>query len=368
MAVSLDAVVASETIDVTAPIEGTVRRKPLKAGDVLDSGAALASITNPMVNPTPHAETKARLAALEGDVKSLEWLILQLEQMSQSLAARGSRFQTQRSHQLQLLNDELQANVAANQAKRREAEARLLRVQAMNREGVGTLQALQEAERDQAVAKESEAASARQLDNARTTLDALKDGLSLSDFSTADKSYSGQRRDEVLVSLTRLRADLDTKKTLRDALVAQLEIQVAQYERESTSMVTTQQRSRVISVDVGDGVYVSRGTRLGKLADCSRLRVVAYVNERSYNRLRVGDAATIHVGLDGAGFSGRVELLLGPPELRVNAQAAAQMTSDLRGRYAVLVESAQLVEALSASCNAGQSAKVTFAPSRRFWG
>lgn len=368
MAVSLDAVVTTDTVDVTAPIEGIVRRGPVKPGSLLDEGAELASVTNQLVDASPHNETRARLAALEGDVQSIEWLIAQLERINQSLAARGVKFQAQRSRQLELLAGELQANVSASQARLREAEARAARVQAMNREGVATLQAVEEAERDRAVAKESEAAAASQLDNARATLDALKDGLSLSDFSTADKSYSGQRQDEVLVALTRLRAEVNTKKTLRDALAAQLKTQVAQYERESSARVVTQHRSRLLSVDVGDGVYVTRGTKLGRLADCSRLRVMVYVNERSYNRLRVGDVATIEVGLDDAAFTGRVELLLGPPELRVSAQAAAGLSSDLRDRYAVLVESSDLTQALSGSCNVGQSAKVTFAPSRRFWG
>lgn len=368
MAVSLDAVVTTESVDVTAPIDGILKRSATKPGDVLDGGVQLATISNQLVDERPHAETQAKLLALEGDVQSLTWLITQLERMNQSLAARGAKFQTQRSRQLQLLTDELQANVAANQAKLREADARLERVQAMATEGVATQQALQEAERDHTVAKETESASARQLDNAHATLDALKDGLSLSDFSTADKSYSGQRQDEVLVTLTRLRAELSTKSALRDALSAQLKTQLAQYERESSATISTQQRSRVVSLDVGTGVYVTRGTKLGKLQDCSRLRVMAYVNERSYNRLRVGDSATIHVGLDDATYTGRVVLLLGPPELRVNAPTAVGLTTDLRERYAVLVESNQLADSLAATCDVGQSAKVTFAPSRRFWG
>jgi multidrug resistance efflux pump len=368
MAVSLDAVVTTETIDVTAPIDGFVRRAAVKPGSLLDNGAKLASVANPLVDASPHNETKARLSALDGDVQSIEWLIAQLERINQSLAARGVKFQAQRSRQLQLLADELQANVSANQARLREADARMARVEVMTREGVATQQALEEAQRDHAVAKEAQAASAHQLDNARATLDALKDGLSLSDFSTADKSYSGQRQDEVQVALTRLRAEVNTKKTLREALAAQLKTQLAQYERESSASVVTQQRSRVLSVDVGEGVYVTRGTKLGRLSDCSRLRVMVYVNERSYNRLRVGDLATIEVGLDDTAYAGRVELLLGPPELRVNAQAAAGLPSDLRDRYAVVVESAALTHALSMTCDVGQSAKVTFAPSRRFWG
>ncbi len=368
MAESLEAVVITDTVVVTAPIEGIVKRGDDDLGRMLDKGAPLVTIANPLVDASAHEETKAKITALDGDLKSLSWQIGQLEKLNQTLASRGQQFQVKRTRQLELLSEEVKAEVSANQARQREAEARKARAAAMVQEGVAPQRELDEAERDYEVAKEAEVASARKLDSTNAMLDALQDGLSLGDFSSADKSYSGQRQDEVAVALTRLRAEADTKTALRDALAVQLTTQLAQYNLHAAAPIVAQQRSHLLSWDVGDGTYVQRGAKLARLADCSRFRVIAYVSERSYNRLRIGDRADVKIGFDDATYQGRVEMLLGPPEARVEAQSAVGLPIENRNRYAVVVESEDLARVYSKSCNAGQSAEVNFNPSRPFWG
>jgi multidrug resistance efflux pump len=292
-------------------------------------------------------------------------MVVEYEQMGSAFLRRGNEFQQTRIKQLEIELTAAETRLQGNEARAQEAKSRLHRAETLGAENLASSQELEQSQRDNTVAQAELAAGERELENAREILSSQRRGLSLSDYSTNDKPYSAQRHDELEISLTRLREELAQAHSERAALTTQLAIQQERVDQLTKFSVAARQRSQLLSWSAGDGMYVIRGTPLLRLTDCTHVRVVAYVSERVYNRLRVGDAAEIQVGSDRKIYPGKVEVLLGPPEQRIPLSSSLNLPPELRERYAISILSSALGE--REQCDSGQSAEVKLQPALGYW-
>jgi multidrug resistance efflux pump len=363
--ISSEASVSPTFVSVAAPIDGYVDHGVESVGTVVPAGATVAVIKNPLVNRGPAAALAARVQSLRGDIEALGSVIASLESLRDGFATRGGVYQRQRLHQLEIMIAEAQTRIEADQAREGASGSHLERVQALRRAGLAPLQAEEDAKRDLTVAEQTLVASHRQLDNLRATMDSLKQGVTIGEFSTSDRSYSSQRVDEVKLRLTQLKGDLAVKKAELAAANEQLAAEEKNLALVSENQVKVAQRSRVWKIQAATGEYVSRGQALFQLIDCTRPHLVAYLNERNYNRVRVGDAVVIRLAGVPTSFAGKVELLLGGPENLLGPEKAISLSPDLRERFGVAISSPELSAAAGPACEAGQNAEVEFMPRGR---
>jgi multidrug resistance efflux pump len=364
MTISADAVVITDFIEVVAPIEGFVQHGKLEIGSTVEANQPLGRIQNPIIDRTGIAELRARIKVVDGDILALESVIATLDGLGGRFEARGDKYQKRRADQARLLVLEAQSRVDADQARLSEAQTRLQRVESMIKIGLAPQQRSDEAHRDATVAERTLFASQRELESLSATLDALKQGVSLGDFSSMDKSYSSQRGDEITMRLAQLRGDLAEKTAERPALAEQLAALEHQVAILAEMELKVPHRSRLWAINTADGVFVQRGWPLMKLVDCTHLRVLAYLTERNYNDLRVGDRAEIEIISTKQRFDGHIDLRLGSPELRLPVSGALTVPTEQRERYAVLVSSPDLTAAFGQSCDVGQNVEVTFRRSK----
>ena len=359
---SSEASVSPTFISVAAPIDGYVEHGVESVGTVVEAGATIAVIKNPLVNRGPAAALAARVRSLAGDIEALGSVIEALDSLREGFANRGGAYQRQRLHQLDIMIAEAETRIEADQARERASASRLDRVQALRKAGLAPLQTEEEAKRDVTVAEQTLVASHRQLDNLKATSDSLKQGVMIGEFSTSDRSYSSQRVDEVKLRLSQIKGDVAVKKAELAAANEQLAVEEKTLALVSENQVKVAQRSRVWKIQAASGEYVSRGQALFQLIDCTRPHLIAYLNERNYNRVRVGDTVTIRLAGRSNRFAGKVELLLGGPENLLGPERAISLSPDLRERFGVAISSPELSAAAGPACEAGQNAAVEFMP------
>jgi hypothetical protein len=352
---SVDATVSCEFSAISAPIDGYIQLKVRGKGETIGTKSSLLAIENPLVDRSAVIELETKLATLDGEIASATEVIARLRGLSTEFEARGRSYLRQRSQQLEVAIDQSRARLDVQQARLAAAQTQLLRVEDMAKEGVASTQQVDEARKDAAIADGMVADATMTVALQRASLKASKDGVTIGDYSSTDRSYSNQRADEVALNLAQVGAQLAEKQARRVALTTGLAELVQQLNLRRHSELAAPTRSRVWSLLAGDKQWVSRGQNLLRVMDCSHMQVLAYLSRRKFDSVRVGQSVQIELNADGRKFMGKVVLTMGkhPSPERLEPLAPTE-------NYAVLVESQQLTDALREACDTGQRAEVTF--------
>jgi multidrug resistance efflux pump len=358
--ISEEAVLTTDFVDLTAPIEGFVRYNFVAAGAVFNPSQIIGTIENPLLDRSTADDLQARLRSLDGNVNALTSVESILSSLGSTFETRGKNYQRRRADQLRILLAETRSRADADQARMEEARTRLKRVQSMSEFGLLSAQGAEEARRDATVAEKISAASEHEYENVKASIDGLSDGFTLGEYSSADKSYSGQRGDEIRLRLAQIRGDLAEKRAQREALAVQLEAQRARLSSLLRVELKIPRRTGVFGIYAADGVYVPRGTLLLRLMDCSHLRVLAYMAERQYDRIRIGDPADILVAPGKRHFTGHVDLRLGSSDALLPVGTASQLPPPQRQRFVVVVSSPELTAEFGQRCDMGHNVEVRF--------
>lgn len=360
--VSTEAVVMSDLVSVSAPIDGFLTYQDVDIGVAFSANRQLAKIENPLVDEAPVAALRAQRDSLQAEVATLRDGIAQMESMGTKLDARGRAYQVQRGVQLELQISQTEARLEAERARLVASKSQAERSQTLALDGLTSDQSLEEARRDEQIAVRTLEATQREIDGLRAAATGLRQGFNLADFSGMDRSYSSQRSDDVRLRVTDWHRQLAERTARLPVVEAELTTLQQQVERLQSASVALPQRGRIWSIESGDAVFVTRGTSLLKVLDCSRIRALAYVSERNYDRIAVGQSATVRLSGSKRAYPARVELRLGSPDARLSAAAAASVPIELRDRFAVMVGSTALKRDLSEACETGQNAEVVFEP------
>ncbi|HVY29593.1 MAG TPA: HlyD family efflux transporter periplasmic adaptor subunit [Polyangiaceae bacterium] len=352
---SWDATVSSQFSDISASIDGYVELHVKGKGEAVDANHPLLAIDNPLLDRREAIELETKLAALDGEIAAANAAVDRLTRLSTQFEARGRSYLRQRSEQLELALSQSQARLDIQQARLTAAQAQLQRVEGLAKEGVASVQQVEDARRDASVAESMLTDATMTIELQRTSLSASKSGVTIGDYSSVDRSYSNQRADEVSLSLAQLSAQLAEKQTHRAALASGLADLNRQLDLQQHRDAAAPARSRVWAMLASNKQWVTRGQTLLRVMDCTRMHVLAYLSRRKFDSVRVGQAAQIELIATGRKFNGHVTLTMGklPGPGLIEPLAATE-------NYAVLVESNELAVSLREACDTGQRAEVTF--------
>lgn len=344
---------------VAAPIDGYLAHEVGDAGARLASGESVGAVKNPRVDRSRLAHLEAELTSLRGDLAALEVQEAGYSALGAKFETRGASFLAKRRQQLELEISQADARVDSERAKDHAAQAALLRVEALAKEGVATAQELDDARRNRAVTEKSLLVALKDRERQSALLDSTREGFMLGDVSASDRSYSSQRADEVTLRLAELTATLGEKRAALAALEQQVRAERAQVELLAEARLPAPGERRVWEVLATDGEYVVRGRPLFTWIDCTKIHVVAYLTETEFKRVTTGTETEIRVPGVERRFSGRVTMLLGLHDHQELPKQAAALERKAPG-HAVLVASESLARELREPCSVGQAAEVRF--------
>jgi multidrug resistance efflux pump len=353
----IEAVVNARVITLRAPIDGEVHAAP----SALGFGASLA-----------RGDTLFRIVNHRADRSRVDDLTLQIEQLKNErsgLAARLANVRTQlkdlseqtrlfvetRIHQLAARQDELQAEVAAAQARNEEAKTTLDRFTTLADKGWLPRAQLNQARRDGAVAEKLEAAALKRREAVSVELAAAQLGVFVGG-SNSDRPRYMERTDQLEQQVSSLADTLAE----RDHRIIRLNDKLAEEKARLTVLhtadVVAPANGSVWEILTAPEEEVRHGQDLLRVLDCSGLVVTAVVGEAVHNRLRVGSPARFQLRDRQEDLPGRVIRLTAASASPANL--AIQPAAPTRESYHVTVAVPKLAE--GQGCMVGRTGRLFF--------
>lgn len=369
--VSADAVINARLTTVRAPISGTLsaQRRPL--GSAVESGEALGSLQDSIVDDVRLSDLIRERAVSSAEIARLEQSIATIEAAIEGLRLRSQTYRVERVRQLDAELMSANSQIAVAQARVEEAQAAFDRSQQLTDRGLETSASFERIRATQRVA-ELELEDARQRAMAaRIVLQSARRGTFLGDGYN-DAPYSEQQISELSLRLGILKADLAAEVARATALEERLASEQLRVGRLRSAELVANVDGRVWEVLAGNGETVQRGQDLMLLIDCRSAIITLSVSESVYNRLSVGDDATFRVSSDGRTFRGSVTRLAGSGAQTIYRNLAIAPGERHLQRYDVTLLSPSLNEDAELGCAVGRTGRVFFEARpldflRRFW-
>jgi multidrug resistance efflux pump len=355
---SVEAVVNARLVTIRAPIDGEVvgeATTPLNVGMQIESGRILMRVVNRRADRSALNDLIRQIDVLEMERASLVGRVDSLRGFHALLLEQSKAFQAGRVLQLEARVAESNNTIAAATARRKEAVATLERVSALFQKGFQSRAALDKAVSDESAASEAENALRKRLLGVDIELEAARRGIFVGD-SYNDQPNSTQRATETGFRIRELEAELKAREDRLGRLTRQQTEELQRQADLSAADLSIPIRGRIWEVLTSPGEEIRHGQDLLRVLDCSAALVTTAVTEKVFNRLQLGDAASVQVaGISGT-YEGKIIHLTGmasPPE-----NLAIQPASLARESWRVTVAVPNVKE----GCLVGRSSRVVFAP------
>jgi len=354
---SAEAVVNARVITLRAPIEGDVTM----AAAATDIGSTFRSNQEILTIRNPRADY-SHLDSLRRERDQLGTTISALDAKRQLLAAnlteltdQQENFRTGRIAQLEQRIREIDASIAANEAQHDLAVTTLTRANTLRKTDAVSQAFLDKSMQDELVAKNTIQSLIERRKGTMVELDAAKKGIFIGD-SYNDTPQSAQRKMEVALELSDVRARLEGSKAELAVLMARIEAETRRHEELSSAVIRSTVNGRVWEILTAPGEHVNAGQDLMRMLDCGSAMVTASVSETAYQKLRIGQSATFRPRSGGEELRGRIVGLNGLAAISSNS--AIQQSMLAREPYHVTLDFPGLNK--GAECQIGRSGLVKF--------
>lgn len=355
---STDAVVNAEVVTVRAPQDGQLAAgQGLAVGDRVAAGDEIARIRARQSGGGRGDGLALDLAIQRQLVGALSAEDGELARLERELARRAAAYRAAAGRSNGLARAEVDARLAAVEARRAQAVAERQRKQALfDKELVAP------AMMDNARAAERAAeAELRAVRAERDRIDA--EGAALRRGATVggggdDTPYAGQRRDEVRLKRAGRKVDMAQAQ----ARLAELERQSAAEAARVEAVLTAPLTGVVWRRFAAEGDAVRAGDPLLGVVDCGKLFLTAVLPKRFFAELKAGDRASARLAGTDEPVAAVVESVRAAGAAQANAAAAvAPVAEDGRDVVVTLaVRDARLGNRSDNLCQVGQRASVTF--------
>jgi multidrug resistance efflux pump len=327
------AMLTAVQITLRAPIDGTLSRAAAQVGDLLDPGAAYASLDNDRADRARLTDLTAAVKVAEAEVRSLEARLADTAAMATDARRSAANFRATRATQLTARLAESDANVAASAARFREADAALRRIDVLYQQGVVAAAGLDQARRAYDVSRADVYANTQKRASAQAELNAVRGGVFASD-NASDRSISQQNELQMHSQSRDTEALLDEKRARLAGLKAQLASEQSRLGRVEHTALSVPARARLLNVLAQPGEYVRQGQDIAAFLDCAQPIVTADVAESVYRDIQIGQTATFSGGDSSADYSGRVvEKSSTPASVAAGTQPTYKVTVRIGGSW-----------------------------------
>ena len=352
---SVEAIVNARVETIRAPIEGIVEAPAEKSANwsAADAPPKLI-ISNPYADRSRLDELRRALNTLEAQ----EDLLGRQSQLTQTaLDTISLEAEKYRAGRLKLIDARLArqtAELQATSAKTSETTASKQRSDHLQQTGFISGADSDRVQYEWNAATSAEAAAQKRLEETKVEHDAVADGVFIGD-SYNDAPSSIQRETELKMKKGELDAELAGARTQITHIKDQISEEEARYRLRSEAIVALPSKGRIWEMLVGPGEFVNKGQDLLRVLDCSNPIVSANVDERVYNRLEVGSAATFRPLQDGKTYHGTVVNLTGAAGAPANFAIAP-----INLRKSPFYVTIAMDDMGVAGCSIGRTGTVTF--------
>ena len=352
---SVEAIINARIETIRSPIEGVVQ---FGAGDSANWTVAAAPpklvVANPYADRSRLDELRLQHNALDSQTQTLE----REAQVTQiAIDALNLQVEKFRQSRLKLIEARLGAQAAeleAAVAKTSQATANKRRSEHLQRAGDISAAESDRTQYEWSAATAAELAARKRLEETQVERDAVAEGVFVGD-SYNDSPSSEQRATELRLRHGVLDAQLEAARSRMKDLADQIAQEEARYRLRSEATVVLPAKGRVWETLIASGEYVSKGQDLLRVLDCSKPIVSANVDERVYDRLKVGTPATFQALEGDATYHGAVINLTGAAG--ASANLAIPPLSLRKSPFYVTIAIDDMGEA---GCAIGRTGTVTF--------
>lgn len=347
--VSSDATVNAELATLTAPISGNLEMSPSRLGAAVPKGKMLANIMSYQSTTETLENLRLNYTILEAQALGVSEKLSHLGKLRASLISRRDAYKFER--------------VAEFETRLKYAEARLLLLQ--NGESEDTISQI-EAQDGLTDNPGDPLLSGIALEYARERVAAFnislrgaRRGVFLGDGYN-DAPWSEQELARLEASIAQANSMVGELKLSMTALKVRIGVEQVRAIRQASANLTSPVNGKVWDRNARSGEYIERGTVIVRLIDCDSVIVTASVTEETYNRLRIGDAATFRLSGESKVLSANVIRLGGAGAAKLYLNLAVAPSKSHLEKFDVALVVPALRDAPDLRCLIGQTGRVFF--------
>ena len=359
---SAQAVTNGRVVTVRTPISGDVHAlaAQLEVGTTVKSGDELMMIENPRSDRSNLDNLKRNVEQLTTSLAVLQAKEAVLKDHHTALLAQSERYRTGRIEILEKQLSEIDAQIAAAEARHKEFIQAVDRGRTLSAQGVVLQAYVDKAVRDEGVAAETIHQLEERRKVAEVSLASARQGTFVTDGYN-DTPQSAQGTLEVELQLADVQVRLAGTAKELEAARQDLAREQKRDQDLSTAVIRASVSGRVWEIMTAPGEHVNAGQTLMRLLDCSNAMVTANVSERVFQKLSIGQHAAFQPADGGDVVQGWIVDLNG---LAAVASNDAIQSNLLSGQpYHVTLKFPDL--ARRSQCQISRAGLVTFDTSNR---
>jgi multidrug resistance efflux pump len=352
---SVEAVINARVTTLRAPIDGEVQPgpNPLAFGTSVGQGDVLLRIINRRADRSRVDDLTHQIEQLKDERSGIAARLSNARLLLNDLTVQTRLFAEARILQLEARQGELEADVAAAQARTDEAKTSLDRFTTLASKGWLPRAQLSQAERDGLVAEKLEAAAQKRLEAVGIELAAAQRGVFVG-AGNNDRPRYMQRVDQLEQQVSNLAEALAERDQRMIHLNDKLSEEKVRFDALHAADVIALGKGSVWEILTAPGEQIHRGQDLLRMLDCSEPVVTAVVGEAVSSRIKVGSPVRFRSRDGREELPGTVMRLSAASVLPANlAIPSSALTS---GSYHVTVA----VPKLGQGCLIGRTGRVFF--------
>jgi multidrug resistance efflux pump len=295
---------------VTTPVSGVITNLAVHPLDEVEPGTLVAKLQNPTLNRDVLTTLSTQRLGLQSQVSQLT---NQLASDSSELGFIDQQVRLYRKASIDQTSDALQVarrqrEVAETAVWEREMKVR--QASALLDAGAVSQQVLDAAQAQLRTSRATAAVADQEYDGLGKSLANASRGAVVSSGGAGAFQALVSRRETLAASVGRSRHDLDALNKQLSQVVALEDEERRRVDKLSAYEVKAPQGGQVSTVLISQGAFVPEGATLARMADCSRIQVVAVFPPRLAERLNVGSRLDVAVDGTDAVHPARVTNLL----------------------------------------------------------
>jgi multidrug resistance efflux pump len=349
----VEAIANARVIALSAPIDGEVQSGPslLEIGTSFARGDVLLHIINDRADRSRTEDLAREIQRLTDERPGIVMRLADARMRLTDLTEQMHLFTEARTLQLEARQDELNAELAAAQARNEEAKTTLERFATLAGKGWTSRAQLHQAQRDGSIAEKSQAAAQKRLEAVGVELAAAQRGVFVG-VGSNDRPRYMQRTDQLEQQVSNLTETLVERDQRLVRLNEQFASETTRHGLLAAADITAPATGKIWETPVSPGQQVHRGQEVLRVLDCERPVVTALVSESVYNQLQIGSPARFLPRGDRDELVGRVIRLsrASPSHL------AIQPSAGTRESHHVVVS----VPTLGETCVVGRTGRLKF--------
>lgn len=360
---SSNAVVSARIITLTTPIDGIVSKSPPAIGTELHQGDVIAEFINTTVDRSGLSELKVEQASLIERVESLEREQSDLGHMKEDLQKSKQDFIDSRVDRIDFEIKDAEQRYEARQESIKENSRLLNRKKELHKKGNVSTSSLDNTfYTNERAIKEAESAKLEK-ERLEREREYVQKGIFINKDGRSEVVYQEQRIDEINIRLGDIQSRINEYSARISANKKRIQTMSDALEGKERRIIRAPGFSVVLRSHVMQGTQVDEKVKIVDLIDCTKVYIDMTIHEGYFEKIKIGERATIKLRGSSRIIHGKVTHLRGgsvfaEPEKSVAGVSPVRRPHEMQ--VIIEIDREDLYESASDFCHVGRTGEVTF--------